>query len=49
MGKKGYNLMKKKYSLDIVNHKMELLYSWLLNGGIMPDFIIKNYKESKLI
>jgi len=49
MGKKGFNLMKKRYSSDIVNHKMNTLYSWLISGGKRPDFIIKDYGESELI
>jgi glycosyltransferase involved in cell wall biosynthesis len=46
MGEDGYDFMKEKYSIDIVNKKMERLYKWLINGGQKPDFIINNCDES---
>jgi glycosyltransferase involved in cell wall biosynthesis len=46
MGEKGFEFMKNKYSLDIVNSKMKKLYSWLIYGGDVPDFVINNSKNS---
>jgi glycosyltransferase involved in cell wall biosynthesis len=39
MGKRGQNLIREKYSLEIVTPKMLRLYDWLLNGGEKPEFV----------
>lgn len=39
MGMNGKRLMKEKYSVDVLGRKMSQLYTWLLNGGIKPEFV----------
>lgn len=38
MGERGYNLMKNRYSVEIVSQNMKLLYEWIL-GGRQPEFV----------
>jgi glycosyltransferase involved in cell wall biosynthesis len=39
MGKRGKELIKNNYSVEVVSKKMIQLYSWILNGGEKPKFI----------
>jgi len=41
MGRRGSEWIKNNYSIDIVNHKIEKLYAWLINGGVVPTFVIQ--------
>jgi glycosyltransferase involved in cell wall biosynthesis len=39
MGKRGRELVKNSYSIEIVAKKMIRLYNWILNGGEKPEFV----------
>ena len=39
MGKRGQELIKNNYSVEVVAEKMTRLYNWILNGGEKPDFV----------
>lgn len=39
MGKRGKNLVKDNYSVDIVAKKMIRLYEWILNSNEKPEFV----------
>lgn len=39
MGIKGKQLMRDKYSVEVLGLKMKQLYDWILNGGEKPDFV----------
>jgi glycosyltransferase involved in cell wall biosynthesis len=39
MGKRGQELVKNNYSVEVVAAKMIRLYQWILNGGGKPDFV----------
>jgi glycosyltransferase involved in cell wall biosynthesis len=39
MGKRGRELVKNNYSVEIVSRKMIRLYDWILNGGKKPEFV----------
>ncbi len=39
MGKKGRELVRRKYTAPQVARQMQQLYEWLLNGNCKPDFI----------
>ena len=39
MGKRGQELIKNNYSIEIVAKKMISLYGWILNGGNKPEFV----------
>jgi glycosyltransferase involved in cell wall biosynthesis len=38
MGKRGQELIKNNYSVEVVAKKMIRLYDWILNGGEKPEF-----------
>lgn len=42
MGENGKRLIKEHYSVHILGVKMKLLYEWIINGGIKPDFVYEN-------
>ncbi|MDR0606125.1 MAG: glycosyltransferase [Bacteroidales bacterium] len=42
MGKRGQELIKNNYSVEIVAKKMIRLYEWILNGGEKPEFVYLN-------
>jgi glycosyltransferase involved in cell wall biosynthesis len=39
MGKRGQELVKNNYSIEVVSKKMGQLYGWILNGGKHPEFV----------
>lgn len=39
MGMNGKQLMRDKYSVEVLGIKMKQLYEWILNGGEKPDFV----------
>jgi glycosyltransferase involved in cell wall biosynthesis len=39
MGKRGQELVKNNYSVEVVAKKMIRLYDWILNGGEKPEFV----------
>lgn len=39
MGTNGKQLIKEKYSVNILGEKMKQLYEWILNGGTKPVFV----------
>lgn len=39
MGLNGKQLMRNKYSVEVLGLKMKQLYEWILNGGEKPDFV----------
>jgi glycosyltransferase involved in cell wall biosynthesis len=39
MGKRGRELVKNNYSVEVVSMKMIRLYDWILNGGEKPEFV----------
>ncbi|KAA6351947.1 GDP-mannose-dependent alpha-(1-6)-phosphatidylinositol dimannoside mannosyltransferase [termite gut metagenome] len=39
MGKRGQELIKNNYSVEVVSKKMIRLYEWILNGGEKPEFV----------
>lgn len=39
MGKRGQQLIKGKYSVEVVSQQMSQLYDWILNGGEKPEFV----------
>jgi glycosyltransferase involved in cell wall biosynthesis len=39
MGKRGQDLVKNNYSVEVVSKKMIQLYDWILNGGEKPEFV----------
>jgi len=39
MGKRGQELIKNNYSIEVVAQKMAQLYNWILNGGEKPEFV----------
>jgi glycosyltransferase involved in cell wall biosynthesis len=39
MGKRGQELIKNNYSVEVVSKKMIRLYDWILNGGEKPEFV----------
>lgn len=39
MGKRGQQLVKDNYSVEVVADKMERLYEWILYAGEMPEFV----------
>jgi glycosyltransferase involved in cell wall biosynthesis len=39
MGKRGQELVKNNYSIEVVAKKMIRLYDWILNGGEKPEFV----------
>jgi glycosyltransferase involved in cell wall biosynthesis len=39
MGKRGQELIKNNYSVEVVSKKMVQLYDWILNGGEKPEFV----------
>jgi glycosyltransferase involved in cell wall biosynthesis len=39
MGKRGQDLVKNNYSVEVVSKKMIRLYNWILNGGGKPEFV----------
>ncbi|MDR0413122.1 MAG: glycosyltransferase [Dysgonamonadaceae bacterium] len=39
MGKRGQELVKTNYSVEVVAQKMIRLYDWILNGGEKPEFV----------
>jgi glycosyltransferase involved in cell wall biosynthesis len=39
MGKRGQELIKNNYAVEVVSKKMIHLYSWILNGGEKPEFV----------
>jgi len=39
MGKRGQELVKNNYSIEVVAKKMTQLYDWILNGGEKPKFV----------
>lgn len=39
MGKRGQELVKNNYSVEIVAKKIIRLYDWILNGGEKPEFV----------
>jgi glycosyltransferase involved in cell wall biosynthesis len=48
MGKRGQELVKNNYSVEVVAKKMIRLYDWILNGGEKPEFVYDN-NENKFI
>jgi glycosyltransferase involved in cell wall biosynthesis len=42
MGKRGQELVKNNYSVEVVAKKMIRLYDWILNGGEKPEFVFFN-------
>lgn len=40
LGENGYNLVKLKFTWDIVSSKTLRLYNWILRGGDAPEFVI---------
>ena len=41
MGKRGQELVKNNYSVEVVSEKMIQLYNWVLNGGEKPKFVFE--------
>jgi glycosyltransferase involved in cell wall biosynthesis len=41
MGKRGQELVKNNYSVEVVAKKMIRLYDWILNGSEKPEFVYK--------
>ena len=39
MGKRGQQLVKENYSVEMVALKMKELYEWILYGGEKPEFV----------
>jgi glycosyltransferase involved in cell wall biosynthesis len=39
MGKRGNNLVSKKYTIDSVGQKMKLFYDWILGNVEKPEFV----------
>jgi glycosyltransferase involved in cell wall biosynthesis len=39
MGKRGQELVKDNYSVEVVSKKMIRLYEWILNSGEKPEFV----------
>lgn len=39
MGINGKQLIREKYSVEILGEKMKQLYVWILNRGVKPDFV----------
>jgi hypothetical protein len=39
MGKRGQELVKNNYSIEVVAKKMIRLYDWILNGDEKPEFV----------
>jgi glycosyltransferase involved in cell wall biosynthesis len=39
MGKRGQELVKNNYSVEVVSKKMIRLYQWILTGGEKPEFV----------
>jgi glycosyltransferase involved in cell wall biosynthesis len=39
MGKRGQELVKNNYSIEVIAKKMIRLYEWVLNGGEKPEFV----------
>lgn len=39
MGDKGQQLVREKYAADKVAQQMIELYSWIINGGVKPEFV----------
>jgi len=39
MGKRGQELVKNNYSIEVVAKKMIRLYEWILHGGEKPEFV----------
>lgn len=39
MGKRGQQLVKENYSVEMVAQKMKELYKWILDGGQKPEFV----------
>ena len=39
MGKRGQELVKNNYSIEVIAIKMIRLYDWILNGGEKPEFV----------
>lgn len=39
MGENGKQLIREKYSIDILGEKMKRLYEWILSSGEKPEFI----------
>ena len=39
MGQRGRQLIKEKYSIEIVAKQMIQLYDWVINGGVKPEFV----------
>ncbi|MDR1182283.1 MAG: glycosyltransferase [Bacteroidales bacterium] len=39
MGKRGQELVKNNYSVEVVAKKMIQLYEWILSGGEKPEFV----------
>ena len=42
MGKNGRSLVDKKFKWDPIAAQMSEVYSWLVNGGVTPDCILKD-------
>ena len=39
MGRRGKNLVKQKFDASVVAKMLVRLYSWLNEGGAMPEFV----------
>lgn len=39
MGQRGQQLIKEKYSVEVVSKQMSRLYDWVLKGGEKPEFV----------
>jgi glycosyltransferase involved in cell wall biosynthesis len=39
MGKRGQELIKNNYSVEVISKQMIRLYDWILSGGEKPDFV----------
>lgn len=39
MGERGKKLIEENYTVEIVASKMKMVYDWILNKGVKPDFI----------
>jgi glycosyltransferase involved in cell wall biosynthesis len=47
MGKRGKELIKNNYSVEVVSKKMIQLYSWILNGREKPEFVSEKYNRKE--